>query len=384
MSGLSETGFSIPTIQEIQDDLASLVKSRISQAIDTTENSVIGELLGIFAERLHELWVGERDVYNSFTVGGATGQSLTNLSLLTGVLRLPATKSRVTATVSLTAGTILPVGSEARVPGSLSSFLTLTEVENATAFPDTFDVEMEAVETGEVRANAGTLTEIVVPVSGWTAVTNALDADMGSDDETDTELRVRREAEIRLQGSGSIDAIQADVAEVDGVLSARATEDTFNHTFNVVIWDGDPSGADDDEIAQAIWDSKPAGIESVGSDSGEATDSNAAVHTVEFDRADQKEVYLHFNIVTNEDVFPLDGEEALKEAVADYGNTTHTVGSDVYMTTLFGPAYSIAGVINVSEIRLGFSPFPGSSADLAIADDEIARFDTARIVVSIE
>lgn len=383
MSGLTDTGFDIPTIQEIQDEISSLVKARISTAIDTTQYSLMGQLIGIFAEREYLLWVGARDVYNSFTASGATGQSLTNLAELTGVVRLSATKSRVTATVSLTAGTTLPAGSEARVPGSATSFVTLADVTNGTASPANIDVVMEAVETGPVRANAGTLTEIVVPVSGWTAVTNALDADIGRSDETDTELRVRREEEIRISGASNIDAIQAHVSAVEGVISAKGTEDLVSNTFNIVVWDGSPPAADDDAIAQAIWDSKPAGIASTGSETGTALDANSTAQVMNFDRAIQMEVWLTIDVVTDPSIFPVDGADQIKEASATHGNDTHTVGDDVFMTTLFGPVYGIAGVVNVTSILLDFTPSPAVPFDLPIAINEIARFDTSRIVVNV-
>jgi len=383
MSGLTSTGFDTPTIEEIQSEIAGLVKARISTAIDTTAYSLMGQLIGIFAEREYLLWVGARDVYNSFTVSGATGQSLTNLAELTGVVRLGSTKSRVTATVSLTTGTTLPTGSEARVPGSVTSFVTLSQVTNTSPQPADLQVVMEAQESGPVRANAGTLTEIVVPVAGWTAVTNALDADIGRDDETDTELRVRREEEIRISGSGNLDAIQADVAAVDGVLAVSGTEDTTAHTFNIVFFDGEPPAAVNDEVAQAIWDSKPAGIESVGADQGTAVDANGTQHTIKFDRADQVQIYVTITCSVDPELFPLDGVEQIQLASAEQGNASHSVGDDVYMTTLFGPVYSVAGVVNVTNIKLGFAASPTQSLDLTINQDQIARFDTGRTVVNV-
>lgn len=383
MPGLSGTGFEIETIEEIVGDISSAMRTKISPTVDTSAQSVLGQLAGIYAEREYNLWVAVRDVLVAFTVAGATGQALTDLCILTGVLRLSATKSRVTATVNLNGGVTLPAGSQARVTSADVSFETIADVTNAGGSPADVAVVMEAVETGAVRANAGTLTEIVTPVVGWNSITNALDADMGQDDESDTALRLRRETELRIQGSGSIDAIQADVSRIDGVISARATENTGAHTFNVVIWDGDPSSADDDEIAQAIWDSKPAGIESTGSDTGTAVDINGLDRTVAFDRAEELEVYITFNIVTDPDTFPVDGVAQLKDAVVAFGDLTLTVGGTAYTTKLYAPAYGIAGVVDVSSIRIGTSPSPAFSNNINPFPDQIVRFDTSRIVVNV-
>lgn len=391
MSGLTPTGFTIPTLDEIRSALATDLRARLGPTLDTSDYSVMGQIVGILAERLHELWLGERDIYAAFVPGSATGQALANLSLITGTIKRGATFSRVTGTVNLNAGVTLPAGSQARVPGAPVAFETVDPVTNGGGAPANVAVTFQAVDSGPVRANASTLTEIVTPVAGWNSVTNATDATVGSGVETDTQLRERREIELRGGGSGAVDAIAADVLNVSAaVLDVQGTENTSDatvgglppHSFRIVVWDGDPPGADDDAIAQAIWDAKPAGIASIGTETGSAMDRRGNPQTVSFERADGLEIYISTDIEIDATKFPADGEDQIADALTAYAAEHWKVGQPVVQTSLYGPIFSVSGVKKVNSLTLGLAPSPVGTADVAVAADEIALADTSRIVVT--
>lgn len=383
MAGLGLTGFVAKTIDEIKAEIETALKDAIDPALDVSATSVMGQIIGVFAERERQLWLVSRDVYSAFTPGGASGQALTNLSLLTGTKREDATFSTVTATVNLNAGTTLPAGSRANVDGDPDAvFETLADVENTGGSPANFPVAMQAVDPGPVRANAGTLTEITTPVSGWNSVTNALDADMGEPDEVDQDLRERREFELRIQGSSNIDAIAVHVSQVDGVEDVIGDEDLEAHTFEITLWDGTSPAADDNEIAQTIWDFKPAGIESTGPESGTAVDRDGNDRVISFRRADGLEVYLELDITIDSDLFPVDGDTQIKDAVVAFADERWEIGADVILSQIYVPIFSVSGVVSVVAIRAGFSASPTETLDLSVAATEKALSDTSRIDIA--
>lgn len=392
MAGLTPTGFETPTLQEILDEMIAAARAALGADLDTGPTSVMGQILGILSERELALWFAARDVWAAFTPNGASGESLTSLALITGTVRQVATRSSVTASVTLNAGTTLPAGSRARVSTDTTAiFETLTDVVNAGGSPATLPALMQAVDAGATRANAGTLTTIVTPVVGWTAVTNTLDAEMGSADETDAELRRRREEELRVQGSANLDAIEQDVLQVANVIDARGFENVLEitsgglppHSFKIVVWDGDSALADEDEIAQAIWDSKPAGIRAAGDVTGTAVDRHGTPRTIAFDRADELDVYLTFEISVDASTFPADGADQIKNAVVAYADARWRIGEDVILSALYASVFSISGVERIGAVKAGLAPSPSGTVDLAVADAEIARADTSRIVVTI-
>jgi uncharacterized phage protein gp47/JayE len=258
----------------------------------------------------------------------------------------------------------------------------LAAVTNTAGVAADVTAVMQAVTAGPVRANAGMLTEIVSPTVGWNTVTNVLDADLGQDAENDTALRIRREQELRMEGASSVDAIRADLLAVPGVLSAAVTEDDDAHTFSVILWDGEPAAASDDAIAQTIWESKPAGIPSLGSESGTAVDVVGVQHSVPFNRALPVYPYLVVNLDKDPLLYPADGDAQVEAAILAYAQQHYTVGSDVVLSALYGPIFSVAGVTRVAGILAGMSAAPTIMADIPIDLSHIARLDSSHITVN--
>lgn len=388
---LTSEGLVIDTVDEIIADMEADLKTKISPNLDTNpETSVIGQFIGIIAEREHHNQQVLLELYNSGNPSGASGQALTSLSKITGTVREDATHSTVTATLNLNAGVLVESGSRANVDGAPDvQFETTEDIENTGGSPANFDTVMRAVNPGPVRANAGTLTEITTPVTGWNSVTNALDAALGTVDENDPTLRARREAELRLTGASALDAIVADVLDVENVVSAIGRENTTDtpdgdlpaHSFQIVVWDGVGGDAEDNDIAQSIWNSKPAGILSYGVDSGEATDRQGNVRVVYFSRATQVELYIEADIVTDPDTFPGDGFDLVKEALVAAAGTRWTVGADAVPSALVGAVFAVPGIVAVPEIRIGESFVAAANATYSIDFDEIGIADTSRVNV---
>jgi hypothetical protein len=334
---LTTAGITVQTIDEIFAELAAALRTATGQPnLDVSETSPIGQILGVQAEREYRAQLVARDVYSSRFPSRATGDALTQGALLTGTVRRAATFSTVGVLVTLTAGTTLPAGSIANVDGDTTAlFETLEDVTNPTGITDDFAATMRALTAGPTRALSGTLTVINTPVSGWNAVTNPFDAELGLNAETDPELRLRREEELRSQGATVIQAIVADVDEVEGVVQAIGFENKTDatdsdgltpHSFEVVVWDGVEDDASDDAIAQAIFDASPAGIASVSATLAESHTGTAVEvasgdeFTITFSRAEAVDMYFEFDLDVDADVYPVDGDTQVKAAVVAYVN----------------------------------------------------------------
>lgn len=393
--GLTAEGVQVQTLEEILADLEADARSTIHPQLDCSETSPHGQQFGIWAEREVNLQQALRAVANSFSPK-ASGRALANVSLLTGTVKDGATKSQVGATVNLNAGFTLPAGSRANVDGDTTAvFETIADVTNGSGIAADVAVTMQAVTAGPVRAASGTLTIINTPLSGWNSVTNAFDADVGLDIESDPALRVRREEELRIQGSTVVSAIVADVEGVEGTTKVIGFEnqtgtDGVNnlvaHSFEIVVWDGVSPAASDNLIAQAIFNAKPSGIGPVTSglgtdESGTAVSTEGDEYTVAFSRALQKTLYITYTLDTD-DSYPVDGDAQVQAAVVAELDGYLTIGVDVIRTKLFKPAYTVQGVLDVVDVTLGFLVAPAGTSNLAVGTREIAVADTARIVVN--
>jgi hypothetical protein len=180
-------------------------------------------------------------------------------------------------------------------------------------------------------------------------------------------------------------AVRAAVSRLPGVEYVEAFENVTDaldanglppHSFEIVLFDGITPAADNDDIAQAIWDTKAGGIRSFGSASGTATDI-AGSRIVNFTRVTIRPIYVEFDL----DIASVGyaGEDAVKAAVAAF---PVVIGQDVVIKKLESIAVDVAGVEDILATRVGLSASPTNTANLAIGAREIAAFDVSRIVVN--
>jgi uncharacterized phage protein gp47/JayE len=395
---LTDQGVQVQTVQEILDELETAARNPttgVHPQLDVSATSVFGQIFGIWAEREALIQQAIRAVQQNFGPK-ATGQSLANIALLTGTVKRGQTKSQVGVTVTLTAGATLPSGSRVNAAGdSQAIFETLTPYTNATGITADVAAVFTAVNAGPVRAPSGSLTVINTPVSGWLVATNPFDADVGLDFETDVELRTRRVEELRIQGSTVLQAIEADVETVPGVLDVRGFENTTNgvvfgmqpHSYEIVIYDGVSPQANSNVVAQTIWNSGPAGIATSVSvegapASGVAVDDEGFTHTVLFTRAAQVTFYATAHVVTDSD-FPVDGSTQIRAAIVAAVNAPKGIGRTVVLTRLYQAIYAIAGVVDVDSLVIGPGAGTQVAANLDVTDRSIAIADSSRITVTL-
>lgn len=385
MPGLDATGFTPKTFDEIKTDLENGLRSSISPNLNLGPTTELGALVAIVANEIADNWEAIESVYAAQYPSTGDGSSLDRLSELTGTIRAPATKSKVTATLNINDGITVPAGSIASVVGLPAvRFVTIDDAVGPGPGAQDVEVEMEGESTGPIAAPTGTLTVIETPVSGWNSITNAADAVLGTDTETDAALRLRRVEELARAGTGTVDAIRADVTDVDSVTSVRVFENTTDvvdgeglppHSFEVVAL-----GGADQDIIDTIWDGKPAGIETSGTTSGTATDTQGDPHTVKFSRPTLEPVFVDVVVSKDPNIYPSDGDEQIKAALAAFVSAMD-IGEDVIYVTLYDSIFSVSGVLDVTTLEIDlFSP-PSGTVNLAIGNRELATLDTADITV---
>ena len=213
------------------------------------------------------------------------------------------------------------------------------------------DMECTSDTAGAIEAAAGTITQILDTVSGWDTASNALDAETGTDTETDAALRLRRLQTLASPGLATQDAIRARVLELDDVEACVVYSNRTNSTdsdgrpaksFEVVVL-----GGTDDDIADKIWDSQPVGIESHGSTTVTITDSQGFEHDINFSRPTEIDIYIEVDIEINEDDYPSGGDDSIKDEIIDFADENFTIGDDVITTKLYEAVHNVDGVTEI-------------------------------------
>ncbi len=397
--GVTDQGFVAKTLQDILTEIETDELAEISPLLDVSADQPTGQINGIFARALALLWELLEIAYNAFDPDRAESNLLDSVSKLTGTIRLPASYSTVTCSCVLDSGTLLESGTNfASVNGNPD--VRFTPVADFTATTTgAQDVVFRAENTGAVQAPAGQLTVIATPVVGWSSVSNASDADVGAPVEDDSSLRLRRAQDVARSGSSTVDALRDDIlalrqpgtngspAPVPQLQSVTMFENVGSSvdsnglppkSFLALVWDGDsPDPGNDDHIAQAIWDGKPAGIQPFGAEVGNAVDRIGTTHVVNFGRASALPIWLVFQLVTDTTYV---GDPQFQATLAGLANAFYSqVGADVLRARLIALAFQVTGVVNVLQLQLGIAPSPTGTADITVAPFQIARFDSSQV-----
>ena len=396
MPGITTTGFEPKPLEDIKSDLETGFRAVFGAAITTIAQSVFGQLIGIFSDRLADLWQLGLALYNATTREGATGVQLDNIGALTGTVRRAASYTEITCTCSGTNPTVISAGQLISIPGVGTQF---TNDAPGTITGSPASIVFRAVETGPKTAYANTITQIDTPVSGWTSVTNPADHNtlpnvLGSDIESDAAYRLRQVQEIRALGASTVAAIRAKVGALSGVTGVFVFENVSDstdgdglppHSFEVVV-----SGGDNTEIAETIVQYKPAGIATYGSTTVAVNDANGFGVNIKFSRPSVVEAYVTVNLTADRSKYPTNGDDLVKQAIADLA-PYYGIGVELRSSELM-PAYvpnrllpdttGVYGVLESALPLIGIAPSPGTSTTLVAGNREMFELDTARIVVN--
>lgn len=437
--GITENGFLIETLDEIRTSIIARLQARWGNQVKFTDTNAAGHLVGVMAERYADLQQLLEAVYRSFSRETATGDGLVAVNMLTGTDPHGAFASTVELWLTGTAGTVIPIGKQAesddgvlfatdaevtlaaatawasstgyvvdavRTNGGNVYVCTSSGVSAGSGGPTTeadaitdgtvvwryvgegaayATVAATATEVGPLAALSGEVTSRYTPVSGWLGVKNLLDADLGAFAESDESYRLRAQYELAGAGSHTSDALRADLLRLDGVTSVRilqnVTDDIVDdmppHTVEALVL-----GGDDDEIAALLFEvGIGLGYDTYGNVETTVQDAMNLDVVVRFSRPEEIDIYVEVDLIYDATSYPDDGDEATKVAITEWGDAQDT-GKNAVASAIAAQAFSIAGVLDVSAVRIGLTASPTASTTLPISLRQLAKYDTSRIVVN--
>ena len=388
---LTSTGLSIDSMEMRLARIKAALRAAISPILDLSPDQPTGQIVLILTEHLQEVAELLQEIHTSFDPDQASGAALDGLCQITGTYRHAATYGTVTLTLTASGPCTVPAGSLVAVAGDPDNQWATTE-DVVFAAAGSQDVTARCTQAGAVQALAGTLTVIVTPVANWTSVTNASDATVGAEEETDTELRLRREQEVTLSGSASVDSIQAEISALTGVEQVTVYENATDHagapisgypislpphSIECLFWSlytGSDLTSLYESIAEAIHSTKPAGIDTYGDHEETVTDDAGNDHTIRMTLATSiaptVDVYLDVDVETYV------GDSEVKSAIQSWHDEHLTIGEDILRSRITAICMGLNGVENVTGVYIG-----GVGMDYSIDARSIGRVLTAYITV---
>lgn len=452
---LTQYGLVIYSQEEIFNNMQKKAQSIFGNDLITTPDSIMGQFLNIFAERMASVYEAVQELDDSNDPDNAQGKALEDICSYSSVFRLQPQPSSMYVACTGKIGTLINAGSQSQVKvpsnnavfsnvntatltnencnsivgkinvvssanysisingitaiytanntstasdiinglaSSLASktqfyriisvintidqykILNINPLENTKIYIDANQIiisiasilQFQCVQTGPIDAPQGDL-QIIAGISGWDSAANISVTSLGRDLETDTELRIRRSSSLALTGQGTVVALYAKLKQINGVTSLNIYNNTSLKTddngvpaksFLVVV-----AGGSDRDIANCIWQNKPAGIQSFGGSTGttvKVLDSQNIPQEISFARPTTISINIIVNFKLDSDYWinpPLQSQiDVIKSGISEYIYNyclKLKTGQDLIAQKMFGVIYqNIAGILNL-DIQLG-------------------------------
>ncbi len=390
--GITPDGFNIKRLTDIKADLDARVGAALNNQSSLLPDSPEGQLIGLFSILYTQLWEELKLAYDAFNPQAVTDQTLDNLVQLNGLTRLTQRPSTVELTFVGVASTVIPANS------IVSNSLTLTQwlTDDDIVIDNNGDGlgNARSKDFGEISANPYELTVIETPINGWISVTNLDSAIAGRQNETDSELRVRRQRSLSLSGQSSLGSIFTAVGALGGVLYVSITENVTDtiapitnlppHSFSVVV-----RGGSDQDIGESIWNKKPVGILSYGDIDVTVKDIQGDNHIVSFQRPIGVNIWVRANITFFSSLVPEDAETILGQAIIDYvegrlvPNAGFEVGNDIIHSRLYTPLNLTFQGHTINSLEISLDSFSWTVLDITIQFNQLGIFDLSRIDITV-
>lgn len=320
----------------IRENEKENLKSIFGADLTFEDGSLSSALLDLLTKKEVELQEAIAFTLNQFNPTFASGFGADFIASFTETKRRLATASRVYATLSGVAGTVVSAGSRAKDTNN-----NIWILQSDVTIPN--DGLFICETSGAISLESGELDTIVDDVLGWETILNSNSAEVGRNKESDIDLNNRRYAEINKHSLGTIDSIKAGLYGIKNVKSFKLLE---NKTKLQIVKDNvtlEPNsiyvcidGGLDEDIVKVLRHNKDLGCAYSNGASSEPKDvtitfidsfGDVVNYDVKFDRPDVVAIKIKVDVeIKGGQLSPIN---AIKDDVMDYALDNFKVGSNV-------------------------------------------------------
>lgn len=384
---ITDEGITAPDYQTILDTLKSYFCVIYGDDAYLEPDSKDGQKIALEALAIHDSNNMAVAVYDCFSPATARGAALSINVKINGIRRKAATNSTVDLLLTGTGGTTITNGSAKdannviwHLPASVT--IGLDGIVTATATCGT---------AGAVSAQADSITSINTPTRGWLTVTNPTAATIGTDAETDAQLRIRQAHSVALPSLTPFDAVDGALANVTGVTRHKLYENDTTatdangipaHALSAIV-----DGGDATEIAQTLRGKKGQGVATYGTTTINVPDTYGNPHDISFSRSTIVPIFASLTIQPLQGYTTQVGQE-IQKAISNYINSL-TIGDDVLLSRIYSPANigavsgGFARFYDITDLQIGKAADALSTANIIIAYDEAPTCTPDNIAITV-
>lgn len=389
---ITNTGLIVNDTSQTRAQVEAEFKAVFGQDLITEPSTPQGVLITRIIEDRDAIARNNVELANQINPSVAGGIFLDALASLTGGSRRRATRSLIYDVVfGGVPSTLIPTGSIAESENG-DQFETISPLIIGTN--GTITGTLRATVYGEISVPVNSLNKVASSILGWETVTNPNAAVIGTQQESDVQLRRRRRQTLALQTTSVNEAIVSRLYDIEDVHSLYFLENFENTTQTISditlkphsIWVCVHGGSDTD-IAYALYSTKTAGAAYNGSESVLVTDSNTGrQYEVNFDRPTTSEVRIRVTASKNSN---LELQTLIPDLVMNYvngaldGDVSFRVGVSVSPFEISGAINQQEPFIKILNVELSTDGLTWSNTTLDIKPNEIAVTQRGSISVII-
>lgn len=368
MKFITEKGFILPTVDEIFDRKLVDFKT-VKPDIRVTDSNVIIPLLKFDAAEEYDGYLTGLSTYNNLSAYTAVGASLNHITSHLNMTWLKPTRARTKIIITTNKAVTIPQAWGVETEDG-KKFITLNSTEITLKQGNT-ELDVISLEAGkDNNVNSGTITKMTQIISGITKIINNIPATGARDLETDTELRERYFERIDRKTSFNTAGIRNYILEntlvkkcqvIENDTDLTDSEGRLPHSYEAVCL-----GDTDENILQALYDYKVAGIRTVGDITKQFGDIS-----VGFSRAVERQLHFSITISAIKELWQEEYTATIKKIIQDYIDTIEPQGT-IHLYKILGEIYKATGGIRTIDIKIGSSSNSLSSNDYTLNRKEIA------------
>lgn len=309
---IDASGIQIQTYSDVVNDIINgtpIVPGLVSiygSDINVDSNTPDGQWINIFALSKIDIENLCVSIYNSFDPNQAVGVALDSLCQLnsSSLLRKGGILTQVVVTVNVT-GTFTLNGLDTSSPytisdanGNLFNLISSTSVTTGNN-----NLNFQAAQIGFIQILANTLTVQVSIIAGVNSVNNpSTPYQIGSNQETDSQLRIRRSASTAIPAQGFNQSLYGGLNQIEGLTQAVIYEnDTGSinadsvpgHSIWVIV-----NGGSDADVADTIYTYRNAGCGMYGSSTVPVTQVDGTMFNISFTRAVDQNLFIDLTVTS--------------------------------------------------------------------------------------
>lgn len=313
---ITSTGLVTKTAAELISEYTANFQAIYGSDINVDPDTPDGQMIRIFIQSVLDLEDLLTSIYNNFDPDLAFGASLDQRVAINGIQRKAGTYTVTNITVVTTDSvTLQGLDLYPNDPYTVSDnagtewYLETTQTPSIAG---TYVYSFRAKNPGATLTIPNTITIPVTVVIGVASVNNPTTyTSLGLNEETDAELKVRRQKSVSLSSQGYLQGLISALQNISGLTTAIVYENNTDttdgngidgHSIWVIV--GGTAAAVD--IATAIYNKRNAGCGMKGSETYTITQVDGSPFVVKWDEVQTEDLYIKFTATSIDGVNPPD------------------------------------------------------------------------------